>query len=285
MKKLLLALLVAILLSIPAVANAAITVTHEPGVGPEVVRDLHETVKAFDAVLQSTFRSTLDEVKVIVCPDDQSVVTVLERETQQKLTDQDVKAAYMWGGLKQQIIVVNAKTGEMKKPWERAEILSMFLIRQWQWELRGKKLPDEIKVETKGILDGLFWLDQGLADYIGAMVAEKRGLRSLEKWKSERVEYFSHSNTKQPMKPQDTQIMAVRSWAMFIIERAVYKADLFIAYFLEQESNKKLALMPDFYLKSANTEDVIGLWQSTFKLDYKPFCEAFVSWYNNTICK
>jgi hypothetical protein len=286
LKKVILVLSMVVLLSVHAVADAAITVVSEPDVSPTAVVDLQKTAEAFDAVLKDTFKSALDvDVKIIACTDSQSVASVFEREMQQELSLKDSKSGYMWGSLKRQIIIVNVKKGEMKEPWERVETLAMFLVRQWQWELRGKKAPNDINVETKGSLEGLFWFDQGVADYLGAVIAEKRGLRSIDKWRTERIEYLNHFYSKQLMKPQEIQILAVRSWSMFILENPVYKADLLTASFLEQDTSKKLGLIPGFYLKSANTEDAVGLWSSTFEMDYMPFCGNFVNWYNNTICK
>jgi hypothetical protein len=48
-----------------------------------------------------------------------------------------------------------------------------------QYQLRGKKHPDEIKVETQGKIDALYRMNQGMMDYVGAMVADKRGLGSV----------------------------------------------------------------------------------------------------------
>lgn len=286
--KFFLSILLAIsLLASPGMATAEIRVVSEANTYPAVVAEVEQTVKTFNSVLKETMNASLDvDMNIFVCPNRDILVQVIEREQQIQPTQRSVPSeAYVFGSPKKQSIFINAETGATKENYERAELLSMFLVRQWQYELRGKKVPNEARTEVRGILDAFFWMDQGVADYIGAMVAEKRGFRSVEKWKTERVEFLSRFYSAEPFSLNEMHILSVRSWAMWLIKQPVYKADLITARLLEQETSKRLLAIPDYYSQSGSTENVKDQWEKAFGLNYEKFTTDFINWYNGNLVK
>jgi hypothetical protein len=286
LKRYLFVLFMAVLIIFPSgLASAGIKVIAEPGTDPAIISDIRQTVDAFNSVLKETTNTRFDSnMNIFVCPDRQVFEQVIARELKVNVSPEDTPLeSYLVTNKKKQTIIANAATGQLKENYQRAEILSIFLFLQWQYELRGGKPPDENRAESRGELDAFYWIDQGTADYIGARVAERRGLRSMEEWKNERVEFLRRTYPTQQFTPKALFLLSLRSWAMWLVPSPAYKADLLVAYLFRQDTEKRLAVLPEYYSKSADTKDISLVFEQEFGMRYEQFANDYSQWYSDNI--
>ena len=141
--------------------------------------------------------------------------------------------------------------------------------------------PNDIAVETRGDLNYLYWMDQGISDYIGALVAEKQGLGSVTKW--ERHKLLLLRGTLAPMTQNEATILSVTSWANFMLVAPAYKADLMACYLIHSLKAKDLKAVAMYYQQSNGTTNITPVWESAFGLQYNEFIKDFVIWYNQEV--
>lgn len=271
------------LLITPITASAQVEIISEPGADLSSLKELQQTVDAFNEVIKNKLQTDWQEnVQVFICPDRNSFLTVAERETgdpqSKKVFEQSI---YAFSQLSQQKIFIDQAGGKQKAQYERAEILSSFLFRSLWYQLNNKTMPNDIKVETSGTLNYLYWMNEGTGHYIGALVSEMLGFRSLKKWERERV--IALRGLLKPMTEAEMQILGVSSWANFLIPGAAYKADVAAAYLFETAKPNGLKTIPLYYQRSADTKNAIAVWEASYELNYGEFIQNFISWYNRKV--
>lgn len=101
-------------------------------------------------------------------------------------------------------------------------------------------------------------------DYVGALVANRRGLRSIEKWKEERLQFLQRFYSLKPISKEEVFFLILRSWAGFLVVNPEYKADLLITYLFKKQA-EGLKAIPEYYRQSEDTDNVYKVWEQAFE--------------------
>lgn len=269
-------------LFIPTAASAAVQITAEPGVSPITITEIQDTVEAFNSIIQDTMAVSLDdEIRIVICPDRETFLEAINQGLPPEKKKTHIDTVYASTSLSNPTIFID-ESGRLKKTAaERARIIGNYLCRHLLLQLNGHTRPNDIAVETRGVLNYLYWMDQGISDYVGALVAEKQGLESMAKW--ERHTLLLLRGTLTPMTMNEAEILSVSSWANFLLPAPTYKADLMVTYLIQSLKDKDLKLVAMYYQQSKGTTNIQSVWESTFGLQHNQFIKDFVTWYNREV--
>ena len=129
----------------------------------------------------------------------------------------------------------------------------------------------------------MFWVDIGAMDYIGALVSERLGIRSVEEWKKERIDVIKNLDSVKPISQNEIFVLSVSSWAMFLLDKPSYKADLLFSYLIEKQGKQSLIVLPTYYRESLSTTNIYEVLSRNFQIDCNQFFEEYIDWYNYQI--
>lgn len=269
-------------LLLPTAASAAVQITAEPGVSPTTITEIQNTVAAFNSVIQDTMAVFLDdEIRIVICPNREVFLEAINRGLPSGKKKTHIDTVYASTSFPNHTIFID-ESGRLKKTAaERARIIGNYLCRHLLLQLNGQTRPNDIAVETRGVLNYLYWMDQGISDYVGALVADKQGLESMEKW--ERHTLLLLRGTLTPMTTNEAEILSVASWANFMIAAPTYKADLMATYLIHSLKVKPLKAVTIYYQQSKGTTNILSVWESAFGLQHNEFIKDFVTWYNREV--
>jgi hypothetical protein len=269
-------------LLLPTAASAAVQVSAEAEVSPSTITEVQNTVAAFNSVIQDTMDVTLDdEIRIVICPNRESFLEVINREVPTEKKRTQIDTVYASTYISNHAIFIDESGGLKKTANERAEIIGSYLCRHLLLQLNGQTLPNDIAVESRGVLNYLYWMNQGISDYVGALVAERQGLGSVAKW--ERHKLLLLRGTLTPMTQADAEVLSVTSWANFMVAAPASKADLMATYLIHSLKAKDLNAFVMYYQKSKGTTNITPVWESAFGLQYNEFIKDFVIWYNREV--
>lgn len=138
--------------------------------------DVKKAAAAFDELTEQQLGAKRQHsVKVYVAASDADYRSILR----EKFSLDDDEAAEIaaisggWSGGRLHTTAINAKAGVMDKRSDRYATTAHELFHQLQYELSDGHDTDK---------EALFWLEEGSADYVGALMAEKLGGRKLARW-------------------------------------------------------------------------------------------------------
>lgn len=148
---------------------------HVEGSGAALA-DVQKAAAAFDGLTQEKLGVTRrHSVRVYVAASDADYRRILREEF--SLSDEEAGQVAAisggWSGGSLHVTAVNAKAGVMDGHSDRYATTAHELFHQLQYEMSHGRDTDKT---------ALFWLEEGSADYVGAMMAEKLGARTLARW-------------------------------------------------------------------------------------------------------
>jgi hypothetical protein len=175
------ALLVALLILVATqfTACASIKVVAEPGADPAHVAMVRKTVDAFNTIVSQDLGATLDrDVRVFVCPDRDSYRAVLSRELGLGPDNaaRNAKITVGFYAVRTSSVAVHFDIKGSSAERRAYKATAHELFHQLQYQLAGGKLAN-----------AHYWLREGTADLVGALVAEKNGYQTIAKWQSEQL--------------------------------------------------------------------------------------------------
>ena len=140
------------------------------------LQDVRRTAAVFSGLMEQELGAPLTHpVRLYVAAGEKDYQAVLEREF--NLQPQEARRVAGisggWSGGSRHLTAINAGAGVMVSPTDRRSTTAHELFHQLQYELSNGHDTDR---------EALFWLEEGTADYIGALVAEKLGGQPLNKW-------------------------------------------------------------------------------------------------------
>lgn len=134
-----------------------------------IMDDVQQAVKRFPEVMETEMGVKLNRsIKVYVAASGPVYQQVLEKEFKLK-PDEAKNIAEIsggWSGGRRAVTAINGKAGVMSGSSDRWSTTAHELFHQVQYELSDGNDTDE---------KALFWLEEGSADYVGAVVAEQMG--------------------------------------------------------------------------------------------------------------
>lgn len=181
--------------------KGTITIKTEGNPQEELMRDVRQAADTFDSLMDETMQAHLQrDIKVYVGADEASYRHILEREF--SLEPDDAKniteISGGWTGGRRAITAINGKAGVMADRSDRISTMAHELFHQMQYELSNGNDTDD---------KALFWLEEGSADYVGALLAERLGGKPLQKWILDvRMELMTATQTAAPKQLQYTSM-------------------------------------------------------------------------------
>lgn len=148
----------------------------EGAVAKSTMRDVREAAEEMNPLLDAEMHVALPKhVKVYVAGSQEIYAQVLAREFSLETKEAEGVANISggWSGGKHCITAINGAANVMKGRSDRIHTTGHELFHQVQYALANGKDTDE---------KALFWLEEGTADYMGALLSERMNGRTRDKW-------------------------------------------------------------------------------------------------------
>ena len=272
MRKALVSILFLLLLAMPRIVSAAIIVLEEPGSDPILTQNVRQVTEAFDSVMSHEMNANVtQDVRVIVTPNRDSYAIVLQRELGQP-KDAAERSARVTSGFfapKRHAIALNGDAPQMKYLGGVASVVAHELFHQIQGQLEGLERYR------------LYWMSEGTADYVGALVADRLGVLNLEGWKKQRINILR--KTPNHASPQEMDNLTLAQWTTLMEQKkAPYEiADLMVFFLLDQSNRKSLSAIAEYFRRCGNLKDGKKALSAAFGLDADTFADRFSVWLAN----
>lgn len=253
-------------------ALAAITVIAEPGTDPVHTAMVQKTVDTFNAILNNEMGVTLDnDVRVFVCPTRESYRDVLRRELGFS-PDAAERHSAITGGFSNDkaraVAVKIAAAGSAAVASSAYKTTAHELFHQVESQLAGANKRNSY-----------YWLKEGGADLTGALVAEKNGHQSLEKWKLDQVNVLRKADKyASPREIIDTDLAR---WTK-LIEDKLYPyqmSDLMVFYLMTQTKTGGYRAIADYFRLLGQGVPGRAAFERAFGLPPAQFVDGFQAWF------
>ena len=269
MRKLFICCLILLFFALSGLVEAAIIVVEEPGVDPELVKNARQVTAVFDAVMAQELNVILaTDVRIFLTADRSSYAAVLQREIGQskELSERNAKVTGGMSNATRQVIVLNGGAANVKSLGGFAMLVAHELFHQIQGQLEGSR-----KVR-------LYWLSEGSADYVGALVSERLGVLNIDGWKKQRINILR--KTPAHVSPQEIADLTLAQWTALIEQkRAPYEmSDLMVMFLLEQGGGN--AALAEYFRQCNRLQDGKKALKATFGSYPGDFSLRFTSWFN-----
>lgn len=255
----------------PQATQAAIAVIAEPGADPAHLAMVQKTVDTFNQIIGGEMGVTLDrDVRVYVCPTRDSYRDVLRRHFSLS-PDQADRSAKASGGFSSgtaKAVAVHFDAAGGAAPLRAYTTTAHELVHQLQFQLAGRN-----------IAKSFYWLKEGMADLVGAAVAEKVGYQSLDKWKLDRANTLRKAD--KYVSPQDIITTDLDRWTGFI-ERKLHPyqvADLMVFYLMSQAKTDGYRPLAEYYRLLGQGVDNDAAFLRAFGLDARAVDAGFRGWF------
>lgn len=270
MRKACLWLLLAFFVLTPLSASAAIAVYAEPGTDPQLVHNVQLVADAFDQILATELGVTLDkDVKLFVAPSRDAYIQVLQRELglSQEVAERSGKMTSGFSASGRQTIALNGGLAAMKTLGGVSAVAAHELFHQVQKQLEGGKWVR------------LYWVSEGTADYVGAMVADRLGVMSLDGWKQQRINLLR--KTPGHARPQELADINLAQWSTLMEQgkQPYTMSDLMVVFLLEQGKNRSIADFTEYFRQCRNLQNGRSALQAAFGMGLNEFLARFDPWF------
>lgn len=239
----------------------------------EVMQNVKQVADFFPEFMERRFQVKMERpIDVWVGADRERYEELLRKRMKVSEDTVKEKAQYTSGqsaGTKG-LCVINGDRNSLKKNNNRYSTTAHELFHQMQHELSEGK---------SGYDNSLYWLEEGSADYVGALVSEELGAGSVEKWyldakfalqyasKTVTVNQLQHTTEEERLK-------------MLSTESKSYDLSDVMAYYLLQHygAGQPEQKIGDFYRLLAK-EKAEAAFAKTFGLELENFLQEFSSWW------
>lgn len=239
----------------------------------ETMADVRAAAQGFSALTEEAGVPLVHGVTLFVAPTQELYEHVLTQEFSHS-PEEAAKISSLsggWTGGKQGQTVLNGAAGVMQSRSDRMSTTAHELFHQLQYDMSRGHDADE---------KALFWLEEGGADYVGALVAERCGGKSLQKWKRDTLmelrlaretakpESLLHCDLPQRIKLMDQKY---HSYQM---------ADAMVIYLLQQqEQGKEFAALAQYFTALADKKNGEEAFSQAFGMSHAQFLRNFQQWY------
>jgi hypothetical protein len=276
MRKTILAVVLLLLLSSTETSSAAIRVVQEPGSNPTLVQNVKQVAEAFDSILIHEMNVTIEQdVTIFVTPNRESYALVLQRELGQSKegAERSARVTSGFSTTRKQAIALNGDAPQMKYLGGVSSVVAHELFHQVQGQLEGL---DRYR---------LYWMSEGTADYVGAMVSDRLGVLNLDGWKKQRTGII-RKNFNRAL-PQEIADINLAQWTTLMEQKkSPYEmADLMVFFLLEQKNNKGPAAIAEYFRQCNKLRDGKKALAAAFGIDYASFADRFSSWLSSLLAQ
>lgn len=236
--------------------------------------DVKKAASAFDGLTQEKLGAVRHHsVRVFVAASDADYRRILKEEF--SLSDEEAQEVAAisggWSGGRLHVTAVNAKAGVMDSHSDRYATTAHELFHQLQYELSRGRDTDR---------DALFWLEEGSADYVGAMMAEKLGGRKLARWQNDVLDDLlgapHAARPDQLIHLEFAERKAIMAKECHAYGMADMMTALLLARFPEDERGQKLTA---YFTSLGEGETGEDAFAQTFGLTLDDFLQEFAAWW------
>lgn len=176
-----------------------------------------------------------------------------------------------WTGGKQGQTVLNGAAGVMQGRSDRLSTTAHELFHQLQYDLSHGRDADE---------KALFWLEEGSADYVGALVAERCGGKSLHKWQFDTLQDLRLA--KETARPESL-LHCTLSQRIRLMDKKYHSyqmADVMVVYLMQQqEQGTEFAALVRYFEALSEAKDGEEAFAQVFGMTQAQFLRDFQAWY------
>ncbi len=239
-----------------------------------IMDDVQQAVKRFPEVMETEMGVKLNRsIKVYVAASGPVYQQVLEKEFKPK-PDEAKNIAEIsggWSGGRRAVTAINGKAGVMSGSSDRWSTTAHELFHQVQYELSDGNDTDE---------KALFWLEEGSADYVGAVVAEQMGGKTREKWLLDtKADLMSAPKAVSPQKLQHNTLEQ-REALMKKDLHAYQMADLMTWYLLDHYAKNQEGLkLAEYFRQLGKEHQGEAAFRNAFGVSLAEFLAEFDAWW------
>ncbi|SDP34266.1 hypothetical protein SAMN05216366_11457 [Selenomonas ruminantium] len=239
----------------------------------EVLQDVKQVAGFFPQFMHEKFQVKLEcPIDVLVSADRNTYEELLRKRMDVSPETLKEKAQFTSGqssGSKG-LCIINGDKNSLKKNNNRYSTTAHELFHQMQHELsRGKS----------GYENSLYWLEEGSADYVGALVSEALGAGSVEKWYLDAK--FALQYAKNPATVGQLQSTTEEERLQLLTTKAhSYDLSDVMTYYLLQHygAGQPEAKIVAFY-KKLGSDKADKAFAETFGIERDAFLQEFAGWW------
>lgn len=254
--------------------KGAIAIKAEGNPDEKLMQDVRQAADAFDAMLDEMMQAHLHrDIQIYVGADEAVYQHILEREFSLEADDARTIARISggWTGGKRAITAINGKAGVMADRSDRISTTAHELFHQMQYELSDGNDTDD---------KALFWLEEGSADYVGALLAERLGGKPAQKWILDvRLELMRATQAAEPKQLQHASLSERK--ALMRKDLHTYQmADLMTWHLLEAHAKgQETAKLAEYFRQLKSAEDGETAFAAAFGIGLREYLAEFASWW------
>ncbi len=243
-------------------------------VSPEIRQDVEKAAKGFAAFCADNLQVKLNrDVRVLVVADSHNYQAMLVQKMGMDEAEAKNKAQYTSGQASGQksLCVINGDRSGLKETDDRLGTTAHELFHQLQYQLSDGR---------NGYEQGLFWLEEGSADYMGAQVAASLGGRSLEKWFLDAKFAVQNSRKVADVMALQHTTEAERTQLMNNRVNSYGLSDLMVWFLVKTYApGQENARLLDYFRRLGQGDTPEKALQNTFGVPLNDFLAAFVDWW------
>lgn len=259
--------------------EAVVTVHPLGQTDTEVMQDVKQAGAVFPQLMEEKFQLKLQrDTEIWLAADTGKYENLLTGRLGLEKENAPQKAKYTNGQSSGSKALV-AIDGEKKKLGDRSERFSTTgheLFHQMQYELSDGH---------SGYENSLFWLEEGTADYVGALLCEKMGGRSVEKWYLDAM--FTLQNAKVVADISQLQHTTDEDRLKLMTAQAKHYtlADVMTMYLLQRYGGENPEQKIAAYYKGLEKGEAEPVFAQTFGVELAEFLRDFSGWWQSQLAE
>lgn len=252
-------------------AYGRITIIADPNVDAETIEMVEKIVNSFNDILIRDMKVLLSRnVRLFLCSNSESYIKTLRKEFKFSKREAQKRANSSIGLSRSDIAVIavnfdSSFNSNMK--YRAYNVTAHELAHQLQADLSGNYLG--------GIL---YWMVEGTADLIAAVVASECGYESFEKWKLDRINILR--NAKSYASPESVGYISYKEWDKLFMEwKYPYEvSDLLVFYLMNITNNNFYEAMSEYFSQASNFRDNKVVFEEVFGISIDDFNKNSQEW-------
>ena len=261
-------------LDLVATGTGGIEVVTAGEVAPDMLADIKASAAQFNAFTQEQMAYTLQHhVKVYAAGTEADYEQVLQKAFDLSAEEAQAIGSISggWTGGSRHVTAINGTAGVMTERSDRWSTTGHELFHQMQYEL-----AEGGDTEAKAF----FWLEEGSADYVGALLAERMGGKTVQKWQRDTLDALLAVPTLVKISDLQHADMNARKQLMQPQFHSYQVADLMTCYLLTQYGAQNPCAKLAAYFRALKTApDGETAFQDAFGIDSKTFLQVYASWW------
>lgn len=251
---------------------AGISVTAEGDVPAATMQAVEQAASLFTGTMEQQHAPLTHGVQIFVAATQGDYKAVIMRDFEQSAEEAQAIADVSggWTGGKRGLTALNGAAGVMKTESDCVSTTAHELFHQLQFELSDGNDTDE---------RAIFWLEEGSADYVGALIAEQAGGKTLRKWQLDTLTDLRL--TKETVKPNVlTHCTLEQRMRLMAKEYHTYQvADAMVICLMQQQKGRELSSLLSYFRALRTHAKGEEAFEEAFGISHNKFLKEFHAWY------